>query len=724
LLILSKDQITETKPTIMRLFLITLLFEVLPIIITAQTSGPGSINKKMAEASKLAKQAERLWKDEKYSEAEKLYYESLSVFPLHTQLCEFAERKMKLGDVNGANKIWTALAESIKSQPENVTGYGGLMGAMLMANQPLRFVYADMANNNFRSGDAATGIEAAVKCIELYSGGKPDDLFVTIIRDASRVALSIGDKISLQKLNDISSTLKKNMGNQAKLGVTITDLYLLILNEKYDEAIVRLEDLIEGKSEFMFAKVLAKETLSLVYILKREYDKAEENINEFISKNIFAKDKHYCNLKGMIAMGRGNNQLALKEFSTYLSLPVYQAPDKFKYYTKRAEAYEGLKEFEKAKNDYEAALIYNPDYEPALIGLARLEGRILTERKSDKAAPLIAIMEPVSANNILEFNGTELTIKGIAPDPGGLKSVTINGEKAYSQEGGDFWGNVQLKEGMNRISIMATDFSGNSAEKIIEVNKPSGSSSASTVQIKEGKNYALLIGCQNYDDSKIPSLEDPIPDAVKLKLILKNNYNFTDDNLFTLFNPVLSDFKKQFLEIYEVIQPEDKLVIFYAGHGVWVEKEKKGYWMLTDAKLDDPNTWLPNKTVLDMIARVPARHTLLITDACFSGSVFKTRGLDLGKKDETNPSMVQRMNEKISRVAITSGNDTEVPDKSVFMKYLVKALSENKEKYLTAQKMFVNQIIEAVMTETKTEPRYGTLELAGHLGGDFIFIKK
>ena len=29
-----------------------------------------------------------------------------------------------------------------------------------------------------------------------------------------------------------------------------------------------------------------------------------------------------------------------------------------------------------------------------------------------------------------------------------------------------------------------------------------------------------------------------------------------------------------------------------------------------------------------------------------------------------------------------------------------------------------------MMTETKTEPRYGTLELAGHVGGDFIFIKK
>jgi hypothetical protein len=38
--------------------------------------------------------------------------------------------------------------------------------------------------------------------------------------------------------------------------------------------------------------------------------------------------------------------------------------------------------------------------------------------------------------------------------------------------------------------------------------------------------------------------------------------------------------------------------------------------------------------------------------------------------------------------------------------------------------MFVNHIIEAVMTETKTEPRYGTLELAGHIGGDYTFEKE
>ena len=160
-------------------------------------------------------------------------------------------------------------------------------------------------------------------------------------------------------------------------------------------------------------------------------------------------------------------------------------------------------------------------------------------------------------------------------------------------------------------------------------------------------------------------------------------------------------------------------MIFYAGHGIWVDKEKKGYWLLTDAQRNDVNTWVPNKNVLDMIAELPSRHTLLITDACFSGSVFKTRGIPASA-----PATIKELDSKISRVAITSGNDTEVPDESVFMKYLVKALNDNKEKYLTAQKMFINQIMEAVMTETKTEPRYGTLELAGHVGGDFIFSKK
>ncbi|MBK6992319.1 MAG: hypothetical protein IPH34_11030 [Chitinophagaceae bacterium] len=72
--------------------LIILLFFSFSTLLHAQRRAD-SDTKSVQEATKLAKQAEKLWKDEKYIEAEKLYYKALSIYPLHLQLSEFAEKK-------------------------------------------------------------------------------------------------------------------------------------------------------------------------------------------------------------------------------------------------------------------------------------------------------------------------------------------------------------------------------------------------------------------------------------------------------------------------------------------------------------------------------------------------------------------------------------------------------------------------------------------------------
>ncbi len=456
---------------------------------------------------------------------------------------------------------------------------------------------------------------------------------------------------------------------------------------------------------------------------RAEYEKAMKRIDFSV------KDRNSAYLIGLIALSEKDYQTAVSEFTKeinynkryYTDLSGAEVITKHRYYTKRAEAYIGLNDNIKAKTDFETALIYLPSYEPAFIGLAKLEGKIVTDRVKDKVPPQIILTEPALSRGLkVTTAGSELMIKGRAIDPAGIKSVSVNGITIYSKEDGDFWGSVKLTSGKNQIAVKATDLAGNTKEEVFEIEKSDViTNDIVEVTVKPGKNYALIIGAQNYDDTSIPSLENPVADGIKLKLILRTDYNFDNSNIHTLFNPGKLDLRKKFIEITDLLQPEDNLVIFYAGHGIWVDKEKKGYWLLTDAKRNDVNTWLANRDVLDMIAKIPSRHTLLITDACFSGSLFKTRSIGADA-----PVPIREMSEKISRIAITSGNDTEVPDESVFMKYLVKALSENKEKYLTAQKMFITQIIEAVMTETKTEPRYGTLELAGHVGGDYIFIKK
>lgn len=440
--------------------------------------------------------------------------------------------------------------------------------------------------------------------------------------------------------------------------------------------------------------------LSLVDLNKKEYQHALVNLDSTINHRI----------QGMS--------------SAFATLSLV---DKWKTYKLMGDAYTGLQQFEKARDCYNISLLSYPDFEPSVTALVQLETKIANASATDKIAPVINLLDPAPKRGLkVSTSSANVLIKGFAQDASGIKEVSINDKIVYSQQGGDFWGEIPLNEGLNKVSITATDLMGNKALQVFEVERviiktvvAINNEPIVPIVVKTGKNVCLLIGAQNYADANIPSLTNPVADAVRLKLILKNNYNFAEENIITLFNPALNDVKRQLLELTTQLQPEDNLLIFYAGHGIWVDKEKKGYWLLTDAKRTDVNSWLPNKTVLDLIAKIPSRHMLLITDACFSGSVFKTRGIS-----GTVPKAIQEMDEKISRIAITSGNDTEVPDESVFMKYLVKALSENKEKYLTAQKMFINQILEAVMTETKTEPRYGTLELAGHVGGDFIFSKK
>jgi hypothetical protein len=171
-------------------------------------------------------------------------------------------------------------------------------------------------------------------------------------------------------------------------------------------------------------------------------------------------------------------------------------------------------------------------------------------------------------------------------------------------------------------------------------------------------------------------------------------------------------------KLSETIAEEDNLLIFYAGHGWWDEGKQLGYWLPCDAQKGNTAFWIRNSTISDYISSIKSKHTLLIADACFSGSIFKTR---TGFED-ASPAVTKLYSMK-SRKAMTSGNLKEVADKSVFLEYLVMRLEENKEKYLSADVLF-SSFRQAVLNNSSSEPLYGTVQNAGDEGGEFIFIKK
>ena len=233
-----------------------------------------------------------------------------------------------------------------------------------------------------------------------------------------------------------------------------------------------------------------------------------------------------------------------------------------------------------------------------------------------------------------------------------------------------------------------------------------------------GKYYALIMGVNEYDDENINDLDEALKDAGNLYEILTKSYTFNPENVTYLQNPKNADIIIALDHYEKVITPADNFLIFYAGHGYWDERTQKGYWLPSDASRENTVNWFRNSTLTGYISGIKSRHTLVIADACFSGSIFKTRdafgNMDMG---------VERLYKLPSRKAMTSGTLKEVPDKSVFLEYLSKRLVENGENYLSAEQLFFS-FKTAVLNNSQTIPQFGEISNAGDEGGDFIFIRK
>jgi hypothetical protein len=114
---------------------------------------------------------------------------------------------------------------------------------------------------------------------------------------------------------------------------------------------------------------------------------------------------------------------------------------------------------------------------------------------------------------------------------------------------------------------------------------------------------------------------------------------------------------------------------------------------------------------------------LLITDACFGGSIFKeTRSVSNAVLSNKIAQFRQFYTPK-SRRAITSGNLTVVADESVFIKFLIAKLEQNEELFLPSQILF-SQMLEPISNSSRTLPKQGVIAFAGDEGGDFVFMKK
>jgi len=297
-----------------------------------------------------------------------------------------------------------------------------------------------------------------------------------------------------------------------------------------------------------------------------------------------------------------------------------------------------------------------------------------------------------------------------------ITKFTIDGNTIGLNEKGEFRYDMQMAlKGENRVWLTAIDSLENvsSVKLILDYRPP-----LTEQDLNEIDFYALIIAVEDYHNPMMADLDFPIDDANDLYNILTTKYDFEKDKVIFLKNATNKQIVSSMDSLAYKITDYDNLLIFYAGHGFWDAKTEIGYWLPSDAEMTDKSTWFRNSSLRDHINSIKSNHTLLVADACFSGGIFKTRGAF----DNASYAITKLYNMP-SRKAMTSGTLKEVPDKSVFLKYLLKRLRENKKTYISAAELF-NSFRNAVLNNSPNIPQYGMIQNSGDEGGEFIFIRK
>jgi hypothetical protein len=231
------------------------------------------------------------------------------------------------------------------------------------------------------------------------------------------------------------------------------------------------------------------------------------------------------------------------------------------------------------------------------------------------------------------------------------------------------------------------------------------------------RKVAIMIGVNEYSDQNIPSLDTALPDAQAVGEQLQDQFGYV---VKTLPNASRADIILNLNKLAREVGPNDSVTVYYAGHGYLNEKTKTGYWIPSDGKAASADKWISNNDISKLLANIPAKQVLLVSDSCYSGSLTKEQLAGTGSISNPAGILARR-----SVTVLSSGGDEPVSDEgknghSVFAYNFMNAL-KSVDKIDSAGRVF--QTVRAEVTkDAPQEPQYGGVLSANHqAGGEFLF---
>jgi hypothetical protein len=345
----------------------------------------------------------------------------------------------------------------------------------------------------------------------------------------------------------------------------------------------------------------------------------------------------------------------------------------------------------------------------------------------DTTPPKIIITSHDTSRGIKTVqDAKKVTVRGTAIDKNGIVEITVNGKDAIFDETGTFEAGIYLAMGENKVVVNAMDIYENRANKEFTITRVAlkTSSKEKFVNAGEGEFHALVIGNNNYKYLK--KLKTAKNDALKVAETLNLQYGFDARLLLDADRDAILDALNEFRGILE---QDDRLVIYYAGHGSFDKIANKAYWLPIDAQRNNDKNWIIVDTITSNIKRISSNHVLIVADSCYSGTFSRTSSLVKLKSAQKRRVYLKKMQTKKSRTLLASGGNEPVTDvggegHSVFAKAFLTGLANIDLKEFTAEELYIRYIKEMVVGSSEQTPEYNIIRNSGHEGGDFVFKKK
>jgi len=230
-----------------------------------------------------------------------------------------------------------------------------------------------------------------------------------------------------------------------------------------------------------------------------------------------------------------------------------------------------------------------------------------------------------------------------------------------------------------------------------------------------GKNHLLVIAIDAYEHC--PKLSNCVKDARDFAALMQEHYHFKVDHIYTLYNEKANraNVLRELKALRSRVGEQDNLIIYFSGHGEVADEE--AYWVPVEGKPGEDWDWIPADRIKRQLNAVNSFHTLVIVDACFSGSFF------LSYKSSTRELLQSRR----SRLGISASHsreralDGQAGENSPFAKELLRILRHNQQP-IPVDQLFT-QVRDAVASTTRGRqtPIFKNIDVKGDDQGQFVF---